>query len=116
MRIHHLALRTRRLEQVTHFYRDVLGLKERERRPNGSVWFAAGDAILMVEAALEGEPAVPEGSMDFLSFRIAPNERAAFSAKLEEAGVRVEAETPFTLYVRDPDGRRVGVSHFPDPV
>jgi hypothetical protein len=29
--------------------------------------------------------------------------------------VVVEHETDFTLYFRDPDGRRVAVSHYPDP-
>ena len=75
MRIHHLAFRTFDLPALTRFYCDVLGLKQREVRPNGSVWLAAGDAILMLEAATEGEPMVTAGSMDFLSFRISPSER-----------------------------------------
>ena len=35
---------------------------------------------------------------------------------LARAGVAVEAATEFTLYVRDPDGRRVGLSSYPLPL
>lgn len=115
MRIHHLALRTFDLPGLRHFYCEVLGLREREVRPNGSVWLAAGDAILMLEPASADEPPVARGSMDFLSFRISPAERKGVMDALTQSGIPIEAETEFTLYVRDPDGRRVGVSHFPDP-
>jgi HSP20 family molecular chaperone IbpA len=35
-------------------------------------------------------------------------------ARLTDAGHPIEGETAFTLYVRDPDGTRVGLSHYPD--
>ena len=36
--------------------------------------------------------------------------------RLREAGVAIEDRTAFTLYVRDPDGRRVGLSSYPTPL
>jgi hypothetical protein len=45
---------------------------------------------------------------------IARGERAAWERRLSDAGVPVEYRTAFTLYVRDPEGNRVGLSHWPE--
>jgi hypothetical protein len=63
----------------------------------------------MLEVRARGEPDVPAGTMEMLAFAIAPAERAAYAQRLP-----VEHETRFTLYIRDPDGRRVGLSHYPE--
>ena len=99
VRIHHVAFRTHDLPRLEAFYRDLLGLSV-TRTSETSTWLAAGDAHLMLERKDEGEPDTPE-------------ERAECTRKLEEAGVPIEAETSFTIYFRDPDGRRVGLSHHP---
>jgi hypothetical protein len=52
--------------------------------------------------------------MEMVAFGIAASERDTLVARLRDASVAIEAETRFTVYFRDPDGRRVGVSHFPD--
>ncbi len=92
----------------------MLGLRVTRRRGEGSVWLAAGDAIVMIERAGEGEPPIPPGSMEMLAFTLVAEEREAMAARLRNASVAIEAETSFTLYFRDPDGRRVGLSHFED--
>ena len=114
VRIHHVAFRTRDLPRLEAFYCGLLGLAP-TRRSEGSIWLAAGDAHLMLERRDEGEPDVPEGTREIVVFAIGPEERALYTRKLEEAGVPVEAETGFTVYFRDPDGRRVGLSHHPAP-
>ena len=114
MRIHHVALRTRDLARLESFYTLLLGLPVTRRNGDRSLWLSSGDAILMIERASESEPTISMGSMDLVAFAIAASERDATAARLRAAGVAIEAETPFTLYFRDPDGRRVGVSHFPD--
>jgi catechol 2,3-dioxygenase-like lactoylglutathione lyase family enzyme len=109
LRIHHIALRARDTSRTERFYVSVLGLEVRRRDPErGSVWLRAGDVVLMIERMEAGEPAPADGSMDLVAFAV--NDREAWRARLAEAGVSVEAETPNTLYFRDPDGRRVGVS------
>ena len=117
MKIHHLALRTRDLPRLLAFYGDLLGLP-RAARPGpasaASAWLAAGEALIMLELADESEPAVTAGSRELVAFGIEPGDRAAFEAKLADHGVPVEACTTFTLYFRDPDGRRVAVSHYPE--
>ena len=115
MRIHHIALRTPALARLERFYADLLGLPV-VRRTDRSVWLAVGDAWLMLEHADPREPPIPHGSAELVAFAIPPADRALRRARLEAAGVVVESETAFTLYVRDPDGRRIGLSHYPaDP-
>lgn len=64
----------------------------------------------MLERRDEGEPAVPPGSKELVAFAVS----SSVTARLTEARVAIEARTPYTLYVRDPDGRRIGLSSYPD--
>jgi len=115
VRVHHLALRTTDVPRLEAFYRDVVGLALTARPGEGRVWLAAGETVVMIEEQLEREPGVPAGSMELVAFAIEPEERAGFVERLGRAGVAVEGETGFSVYFRDPDGRRVGVSHWPAP-
>ncbi len=113
MRIHHIALRTRDLPRLEAFYSDTLGLAVAQRGGASSVWLQAGDAWVMLEQAEAGEPGVPEGTRELVAFALSPEELASFERRLGEQGVPIEARTAFTIYFRDPDGRRVGLSHYP---
>ncbi len=113
MRLHHLALRTPDLVRLRAFYEGVLGLPVVRETPPRSVWLEAGGAVVMLEASEPGEPGIPSLSREFVAFAIEPGARAAWEARLARAGVAVEARTDHTLYFRDPDGRRVGVSSHP---
>ena len=112
MRIHHIALRTGDLPRLEAFYCGVLGLQLSRRNGERSVWLGAGEAIVMLERAEPGEPSIAAGTMEMVAFAITKEERADYTRRLAEAGIAVESETAFTLYVRDPDGRRVGLSHY----
>jgi glyoxylase I family protein len=106
VRIHHVALRTTDLPRLERFYGDVLGFAVLRRdEARGSVWLEAGDAVLMLERAGPGEPAVPPGSMELVAFAV--DDKEPWRAR-----VAAEAETAHTLYFRDPDGRRVAVSSY----
>jgi hypothetical protein len=54
--------------------------------------------------------------MDLVAFQVAPETRALYTERLARAGVPLEGSTDFTLYVRDPDGRRIGLSSYPAPL
>jgi glyoxylase I family protein len=117
LRIHHLALRTRDPAGIVRFYVDVLGLPVARRdEARGSVWLEASGVVLMIEPADAGEPAPHETTRELLAFAIDPASQhpdlPAWRARLGEANVLIEAETPFTLYFRDPEGRRLAVSVF----
>ena len=77
-----------------------------------SVWLdAGGGAILMIEAAEPGEAPYPKGSFELACFGArTKKDVAAHRARLEKRRVRIEGATEFTIYFRDPEGRRLGLS------
>lgn len=111
MRIHHVALRVADCARSAEFYTGLLGLPELRRfAADGgprAVWVRTGEAVLMLERALKGAGA-EKGSGHVLVFAV--NDLASWEARLQEAGVPVDDRTAYTLYVRDPDGHRVGLS------
>ncbi len=120
---HHLAIQVADLSACERFYREVLGLPVLRRWPaegggDRSVWLAVGEAFL----ALERSGAAPEPGggwqdgrpgLHLLALRIGPEERDAWEERLRRAGVEVVHRSPHTLYVRDPEGNRIGLSHWP---
>lgn len=117
MRLHHLAIQVHDVDRAVAFYEGVLGMTETRRQPH-AVWLRMGDAILMLEKAA-GTPVEPPWNSDapglhLVAFAIEKTAREAWRAKLSAAGHPVVHETAYTLYVRDPEGNRVGLSHFPE--
>jgi glyoxylase I family protein len=121
---HHLAIQVHALEEVAAFYRDLLGLPERERHhaPDGtvrSIWLGLPGGFLAlerVEARPKADPRFRDGRPGFflIALRIDATERARVRAELERRRVSLVHETRWTLYVRDPEGNRVALSHHPD--
>ncbi len=111
MRIHHVAFRTHDLPRLHAFYTS-LGF-ETTRRDARSAWMRAGDAVLMLEQAEPEETQDLSASKELCAFHVTAEERQALTAKLQAMAHSTDGATPFTTYVRDPDGRRVGFSHYP---
>lgn len=118
MRVHHLAIQVQDVERALTFYRDLLGLPETRRQPH-SVWLDAGGVILMLERCAGDPRPAPWRSehpgLHLLALAIDPAARADTRRRLLAAGYPIEGESAFTLYTRDPEGNRVGLSHYPDP-
>jgi catechol 2,3-dioxygenase-like lactoylglutathione lyase family enzyme len=121
--VHHVALLARDVGRLAAFYRDVLGLAElrRHHHEDGrlrSVWLqlGTGPAFLAVEPADEGaQGAAPQGPGWFLlALSIPAAGRSEARGWLQGRGVEVERESRWTLYVRDPEGNRVALSHHPE--
>jgi catechol 2,3-dioxygenase-like lactoylglutathione lyase family enzyme len=113
VRLHHVALRVADVERSLAFYAGLLGLREVRRSEEAgalrSVWLEAGGTVLMLERALAGSgPA--SGSGHLLAFAV--EDLAAWERRLAEAGVGVDGRTRFTIYARDPDGHRVGLTTY----
>jgi catechol 2,3-dioxygenase-like lactoylglutathione lyase family enzyme len=113
LRLHHLAIRTGNIDAAVGFYTTMMGLGVvRDQRPR-SVWLGLSDgSVLMIEARGDGEPAVPAGSLELVAFRISPEEKLAVRERAIATGC-FDGETEHTVYLRDPEGRRLGVSTFP---
>ncbi len=111
LRVHHLALRVADCERAAAFYTGLLGLPELRRfedagRPR-SIWLRAGDAVLMLELGLRGL-GPDQGSGHLLA--LAVDSLPEWEPRLGAAGVAIDDRTAHTLYVRDPDGHRVGLT------
>jgi catechol-2,3-dioxygenase len=118
--VHHLALRTPDPSRLERFYAGILGLRVARRdAARSSIWLEAGTVIVMIEAAAEDEPGPDRASQELLAFGIDPRSQhpdlPAWRKRLAESSVAIEAETPFTLYFRDPEGRRLALSTYVFP-
>ena len=124
LHVHHLAVVVADLERAAAFYSGVLGLRELRRWDDArgrlrSIWCElGGGAFLAIERAERDSPRRDDLAPGFhcVALGIRPDEREKWREKLTRAGVEVFRESPYTLYVRDPDGNIVGLSHFPDAV
>lgn len=120
-RLHHIALGARDVEGTARFYRQFGKLTERQRHFDEagvlrSIWLELDGGILMIERSV-ASPARVEGvgsGLFLLAFTIASGERKRLEEELDAAGHAIEARTEFTSYTRDPEGNRVGFSHYPE--
>jgi catechol 2,3-dioxygenase-like lactoylglutathione lyase family enzyme len=126
---HHLAIQVRDLAAVEAFYATTLGLKVAKRWPakdgagERSVWLDVGDgegSFIALERVAGGPAAVDDAArgerpgLHLVALRIERGARDEWERRFTAAGVAVEARTAYTLYVRDPEGNRVGLSHWPE--
>lgn len=119
--VHHVAVVVSSLPRAEHFYRDVLGLPVMQRWTDDrgrsrSVWLGlGGGGFLAVERAERTRPKRGDEAPGWhcVAFGIEAASRERWRARLERAGHPVFRETAFTLYVRDPDGNVVALSHHP---
>ncbi|MEM6531649.1 MAG: VOC family protein [Myxococcota bacterium] len=115
--VHHLAVVVEDLDAAARFYGDVLGLEERKRWFDNagalrSIWYGLGDEgpFLAVE---RGARRQDDAGWHCVALSIDASHREAWRAHLKHAGHAVYRETDFTLYVRDPEGNILGLSHYP---
>jgi catechol 2,3-dioxygenase-like lactoylglutathione lyase family enzyme len=128
--LHHLAIQVRDLAAAERFYCDTLGLRVVRRWPAAdgaserAIWVDTGDgaflALEVTTAALrtpDGGPAAPPylAGLHLVALRIDAGDRRAWQDRFAQAGVAVYHQTVFTIYVRDPEGNRIGLSHYPVP-
>lgn len=125
--LHHVAVQARELERSLAFYTDVLGLAETHRWHTNdgglrSIWLDLGSgaflALERADANAEAPSSQPfrdgHAGWHLVALKIASGDRASWVRRFEEAGVEIVHSTRWTLYVRDPDGNRIGLSHHPE--
>jgi hypothetical protein len=112
LQFHHLALRTNDVIGLAAFYREMFDLIEARDLLPRAIWLGlAHDSMLMIEAREEGEPGPLPGSMEMFALRVTPSVREMIKHRAIDRGC-YDGETEHTVYVRDPEGRRTGVSTF----
>jgi len=115
MRLHHVAVVVSDLARAEAFYVGVLGLDVERRWTNDegaprSTWLKLDDGALLMLEKIDASSA----RAHCVALAIDRSERAKWTAKLESAGIPVQTATAYTLYVSDPDGNRIALSHYPD--
>jgi glyoxylase I family protein len=119
--VHHLAVVVCDLTRAERFYRRLFGLKVVKRwrddrgRPR-SVWLALDDRVfLAVERAGRPRDRRPDSASGWhcLALAIDCGERDLWRRRLLRAGVAVERETVYSLFIRDPEENLIALSHYP---
>ena len=120
---HHVAVQVHDVAKVAAFYIELLKLPELQRfhRDDGSlrsIWVSASNQQPGEHGfiAIEGiRPATPEGALGYsmVALRIDAAQRKQIVLELGRRGLQVERETGWTMYLRDPEGNLVGLSHHP---
>jgi len=128
--VHHLAVKVRDVARAEEFYVGVLGLRVMTRREDDrglrSIWLslASGERdggrepFLALERADEADgPTRTDAAPGWhcVALGIEVEDRETWRRALEAAGHAVFQETAYTLYVRDPEGAVVALSHHPTP-
>lgn len=119
---HHFAVVVADLARAEHFYAEILALPVLRRWSDDagaprSIWVALGDgAFLAIERARrDGPRRDPEApGHHCLALRIARADRERWRRRLVDAAHPIVRETSFSLFVVDPDGALVALSHHPE--
>lgn len=122
--LNHLAVVVSDLDRSESFYRDVLGLAvvekhDDERGRHRSTWVALDETTFMaIERASAGTPKRSDEAPGFhcVALDIRRDDRGRWLEHLGAHGIPIARRTRFTIYVRDPDGVLVGLSHYPHPI
>ena len=120
---HHVAVQVHDVAKVAAFYIELLGLPELQRfhRDDGSlrsIWVSTStrpgqNGFIAIEGA---DPTSTAGALGYsmVALRIEASQRKTIVAELAQRGLKPERETAWTMYLRDPEGNLVGLSHHPD--
>jgi catechol 2,3-dioxygenase-like lactoylglutathione lyase family enzyme len=123
--VHHVAVQVLDLAAAERWYTTVLGLpllrrwQDAEGRDRSSWLGLEGDAFLALERCAGGTHSSGLWESDapgylLLALRIPAADRASWERHLAEHGVAVERRSQWTLYFRDPEGNRIGLSSHPE--
>jgi hypothetical protein len=116
--VHHLALLTGDPVRLSSFYEGLLELERIAIHTDDagirSVWLSLNGPILMIERSEIRDINGRSGAFHLLALRIESERAAYWRERLAHAGIAIESESAYTIYFRDPDGNRLGLSSYPN--
>lgn len=124
----HVAVVVRDLVASERFYLEILGLPlirrhDDDRGRHRATWVAldasnpSGSFLAIERGEPDGvEPRDEDPGLHCLAIGIRAEDRTAWIERLAARGMNVIRSTRFTIYVRDPDGVLIGLSHFPSAI
>ncbi|MEL6338510.1 MAG: VOC family protein [Myxococcota bacterium] len=131
--IHHIAILVSDLDRSERFYRHTLGLVEVRRwyTEHGnlrSIWYALSSENERNSKSESESGATPFLAVELrdgldrgvivrchcLAIGIEASARDEWESRLAKHGVSIEERSPYTIYFRDPDENRIGLSHYPN--
>jgi glyoxylase I family protein len=119
--LHHVALGSRDVAALATFYTSLLQISERKRHLDErgelrSVWLDLSGVLLMIERAdASAERSRVEGvglGAFLLAFRADGPGRRLLEERAARLGAAIESRSPYTSYLRDPEGNRLAVSEY----
>jgi len=120
--INHIAIKSKQLELMSEFYRTVLELPLLKTFTDEdglrSIWLSLGRSILMLERSDYDQQSalkptdfiVDKPGYHLLAFSVSIEKQSAMRASLHDLKIVIEHESEYTIYFRDPDGNRIGLS------
>ena len=122
MQMNHLAIKSTDVTRLAEFYQSILGLPRirtfTDETGLRSIWLSLEASILMIERSdfrtdsdsKKSEFRTDNPGYHLLAFTVSLERQQSLKRKLVEAGTKIEHESEYTVYFRDPDGNRVGLS------
>ena len=120
-----MAIQCNDLAEMVRFYHKVLKLpivhrwpaEEGEPLGDRSVWVGSGRSVIALERCRGPVTRTPWRSdapgMHLLALQIFLHNRDRWHDWFDHHGVPVVSESRWTLYIEDPEGNRIGLSHYP---
>lgn len=106
-------------QRAAEFYADVMGMKLLDREPGRSLFFRAGESVVLLfdaEETSKGGKLPPHGAKGSIHtcFRVPADEYEAWKEHLGSSGVRVFNEIEWlrgrSFYFRDPEGNLLEIA------
>ena len=108
-RIRHIALNVQDRDKVAAYYKEIFGLEEKHRGPNGTVYLSDG----FVGVALISNPKQPWG---INHFGFVVDDVKTIETAAETTAVANTSGAVAESWIRDPEGNRVDINEHTWPI